>query len=119
MTQPRVSYRRSTLKDERGASKILIIFSLPAGETKPPEDVIQVMRAHKFWRDGKPYGLADDARAHDESYPTHLTFGQNRKYPTAWELPDTPFGREVADGIDRALHGLVPKREGHDAPEMA
>lgn len=114
-----VAYRRFTLKDEHGAEKILFTFNLPAGQAKPDEEVIDVMRDHKFWKDGKPYGLAEDARHSDESYSTGLRFGSNTKFPKAWVLPSNPLGREVADSIDRALDGVAKKLAGQPVPEVA
>lgn len=108
-----VAYRRSTLKDEHGNEKILFIFNLPPGVTKPPQEIIDVLRDHKFWKDGKPYGLADDAKSNAESYPTRLTFGANRKYPKAWVLPNDKLGRTVADSIDQALDRVARRLESN------
>jgi hypothetical protein len=105
------AYRRFTLKDPGGAEKIHFVFPLEPGETKPPEPVINVMRAHKYWKDGKPYGLADDARSNDESYPTGLAFGTNKKHPKAWVLPNDEMGRTVAESIDAKLLELGHRLE--------
>jgi len=59
---------RRTLNDEKGRPQILFLFTPPAGEAKPSEQVINVMRDHKYRKDGKPYGLVEDARTNDESY---------------------------------------------------
>jgi hypothetical protein len=110
-----VAYRRFTLRDQHGAEKILFTFSLPKGQSKPDEEVIDVMRDHKFWKGGKPNGLAEDARTDGESYPTGLQFGGNAKFPKAWVLPNNALGREVADSIDRALQEVASKLQGVEA----
>lgn len=113
-----VKYRRFVLKDQRGDEQILFQVDLPAGQTKPPEDVVNAFRAHKYWKDGEPYGLAEDARTNDESYATGLTFGIHKKHPKAWVLPNNQFGREVADSLDQALGELAKKIEaGGPSPD--
>jgi hypothetical protein len=108
-----VAYRRFGLKDRNGGEHILFQVNLPAGQATPPAEVVEAFRAHKYWKDGEPYGLAEDARNNDESYSTGLTFGTNKKFPKAWVLPATEFGREVADSLDRALAAVARKLEGH------
>lgn len=106
-----VAYRRFTLKDHEGREQILFQVALAPGETKPPEEVVEAFRGHKYWKDGKPYGLAADARSDEESYSTGLQFGTNKKYPKAWVLPATEFGRDVADSLDQALAAVAKKLE--------
>jgi hypothetical protein len=106
-----VAYRKFTLRDAGGADKILFTFQLPPGDTKPPEAVIDVLRDHKYWKDGQPYGLAEDAKTNDASYATGLAFGTNPKHPKAWVLPNNELGRAVADSIDQALDGLAKRME--------
>lgn len=106
-----VAYRRFTLRDQHGAEKILFTFNLPKGQSKPDDEVIDVLRDHKFWKDGRPNGLADDARTDPESYSTGLQFGVNAKFPKAWVLPNNAHGREVADSIDQALQQVANRME--------
>jgi hypothetical protein len=114
-----VAYRRFTLKDEHGADKILFAFDLPPGQYKPDEEVVNVMRDHKYWKDGKPYGHAEDARTSEQSYSTGLQFGTNAKFPKAWVLPNNALGRKVADSIDQALDGVANKlMEAHAAQSV-
>jgi len=111
-----VAYRRFTLKNERGDEEILFVVNLAPGETTPPEEVVNVFRAHKYWKNGKPHGLAEDARADDESYATGLTFGQHKKFKTAWVIKNDAFGDEVAASIDADLQAVATKLQGEPSP---
>lgn len=110
-SQP-VKYARSTFKDAYGKEHIAFRFDLVAGETKPPEEVINVMRDHKFWKDGNPNGLAEDARQDQESYPTGLRFDNLPRGGRAWMIQNDVMGRTVADSLDQALDGVAKKLEG-------
>jgi hypothetical protein len=113
---PSVKYAHSTFKDAMGKEHIAFRFDLPPGQTKPDDAIIEVMRDHKFFRDGKPNGLAPDARDDSESFPTGLHFDTVRG-GKAWLLPNTEMGRNVADSINQALDGLAKRVEpqGHSA----
>lgn len=113
-----VAYRRFTLKDHEGREQILFQVALAPGETKPPEEVVEAFRAHRYWKDGEAYGLAADARNNEESYSTGLQFGSNNKYPKAWALPATEFGRDVADSLDRALEAVARRLVGEPGPRV-
>lgn len=93
-------YRRFVAKDEMGREKIFFKFDVPAGQSTPDSQVIEVMRAHKKT---------------DDEYGTGLQFKDNPKFGKVWQLPSTELGRKTADRIDEALQGVAKKIEG-DSP---
>lgn len=106
-----VKYAHSTFKDAMGKEHIAFRFDLPPGQTKPDDAIIEVMRDHKFFKDGKPNGLAADAKSDPESYPTGLHFDNLPRGGKAWLIQNDTMGRTVADSIDQALDGLAKKME--------
>lgn len=110
--QQPVKYAQSTFKDAMGKEHIAFRFDLPPGQTKPDEAIIEVMRDHKYFKDGGPNGLSPDAKDDPESYPTGLHFENLPRGGKAWLLPNTQMGRTVADSINQALDGLAKRMEG-------
>ena len=106
-----VAYRRFEAKDPLGTSKIHFAFHLKPGQTVPEEEVLAVVRDHKFFKNGKPNGLAEDAQVDQDSHHTGLAFKTSPKWGKTWELPNTEFGRTVADSLDQALDGVAKRLE--------
>lgn len=107
-----VKYAHSTFKDPLGKEWIAFRFDLPPGVGKPDDAVLAVMRDHKYFKDGRPNGLAEDAKSDSDSYSTGLRFDNLPRGGKAWLLPNTPLGRTVADSLDQALDGLAKRIEG-------
>ncbi|WP_020474160.1 hypothetical protein [Zavarzinella formosa] len=91
-----VRYRMFTAKDGTGKEQIMFKFNLPAGQTKPDDAVVQVMRDHKKTEEG---------------YSTGLRFEQDAVQGPVWKLPSTPAGRSAAMAIDEALNEVAHKME--------
>ncbi len=107
-----VKYAHSTFKDPMGNELIAFRFDLPPGQFKPDEDIIQVMRDHKYFKDGKPNGLADDAREDSESFPTGLHYQDyGPRIGKAWVIQNDRMGRMVAESLNEQLMGLAQKKE--------
>jgi hypothetical protein len=96
-----VSYSMFTAKDQTRKEQIMFKFNLPAGQDKPDDAAIAVMRSFKKTDDG---------------YETGLHFEQDRVYGPVWKLPNNPAGREVADSIIQALDELGASLEKKSPP---
>lgn len=107
-----VKYSRSNFKDPTGKHLIAFRFDLPAGETKPSEELLAVLRNHKVFRQGKPVGLTEGAGSDPESVSTGLHYQDyGSGLGKLWVMPNGELGRTVADSLDQALYGLVKQIE--------
>jgi hypothetical protein len=116
-TEQPVEYRRAVIKDAMGKELITFKFELPKGKSKPDDDVVNVMRNHKYYRNGEPYGLVADAKENSESFATGLTFKDlGPRVGKVWILQNDQMGRTVADSIDQSLDGIAQKSESIEGP---
>lgn len=106
-----VKYARSTFRDPLGKELIAFRFDLPPGQSKPDEAILEVMRDHKYFKAGRPNGLAEDAKCDPESHPTGLHFDNLPRGGRAWLIQNDPLGRAVAESLDRALNELAKRIE--------
>jgi hypothetical protein len=91
-----VKYRRFVARDMTRREQIMFKFDLPAGQDKPDERILAVMREHKETSEG---------------YKTGLHFDADPVHGKVWKLPATPLGRDTADRIDTELNGVAHKIE--------
>jgi hypothetical protein len=89
-------YERFT--DDR-SHKIMFRFKLPAGQAKPPEEVLELMRSHMQTPEGEPTGLG---------------FRDLRSHGKVWIIPNDAEGRDLADKIDFKLTQLAAKIKAAD-----
>lgn len=107
-----IKYSRSNFKSPTGKHLIAFRFDLPAGESRPSEDLLAVLRDHKVFKQGKPCGLTEDDGNDRERISTGLhyqDFGPG--LGKLWVMPNGELGRTVADSLDQALHGLAKRIE--------
>jgi hypothetical protein len=91
-----VAYNMSTGKDQTGREQIFFKLILPAGQTKPDEQIVQVFRDHKQTAEG---------------YPSGLHFENDRVHGAVWKIQNDELGRTIADKLMVALDGLAKKLE--------
>lgn len=107
-----VKYSRSNFKHPEKGHLIAFRFDLPAGETKPSDELLAVLRNHKVFRQGRPVGLMEGAGHDPQAASTGLhyeDFGPG--LGKLWVMPNGELGRTVADSLDMALNSLAKKME--------
>lgn len=105
-----IKYSRSNFKDPSGKHLIAFRFDLPAGESKPSEELLAVLRNHKVFNRGKPVGQSPNSGSDPDSIYTGLhyeDFGPG--LGKLWVMPNGELGRTVADALDMALNNLAKK----------